>query len=178
MTIVSAAGCGRMEGQEDSDKDTSRTSIQVLAVSGHKDGWPQLLGQVLFAIFGGKKPAIRGLKVEEIYDQVPDDLIECWGCCCWTIQACIAVWRSWELEPTARLGSLETLKQRIYKLIGLAADEFLSDQVTQVMMRMGDRFATRLGLDAQAILEAHQDYVFKLSAGRKGSNAVLHRRLR
>lgn len=159
LTIVSAAGSGRMEGHKDGDTDASRTSIQVLAVSAGKNGWPQLLGQVLFAMFGGKKPAIRGLKVEEIYDQVPDDLIECWGCCCWTIQACIAAWRAWELEPKARLGSLETLKQRIYKLMGLASDEFLSDQITQVMTRMGDRFATRLGLDAQAILEAHKNYV-------------------
>lgn len=35
--------------------------------------------------------------------------------------------------------------------------------ITQVMVRMGDRFATRLGLDAEALVSAHQQYVVALA---------------
>ena len=35
-------------------------------------------------------------------------------------------------------------------------DELLDDQVAQVMVRMGDRFATRLGRDSDALISAHR----------------------
>jgi hypothetical protein len=154
LTIVTAAGWGG--AKQELQKGThlaSRTTLQVLPVCGSEYCWPRLLGKVLFSLFGGMKPAIQYLKIEDIYDQIPDDLIECWACCFWVIQACLLATKS---EPI--LG-LDRLADRVYRLTGLRSEEMLDDRVVQVIDNMGERFAMRLGLNAQAIMNAHRNYV-------------------
>ena len=90
LTVVTAAGRVGMDKQSNKGQQTSLTTLQVLPSVGSDDCWPRLLGQILFTMFGGPKPAIHHLKIDDIYDQVPDDLIECWACCFWTVQACLA----------------------------------------------------------------------------------------
>jgi hypothetical protein len=60
-------------------------SLQVLPPSKDMDGaWPRLLGKCLFSYFGGTSPAIRKLVIEDYYDQIPDDVLECWAGCIWS----------------------------------------------------------------------------------------------
>jgi hypothetical protein len=40
------------------------------------DGWPRLIGQLLFAFFGGNRPAIHHLEIGAIHDKLPDDILE------------------------------------------------------------------------------------------------------
>ena len=60
------------------------SSLQVLPTSHDVNGaWPRLLGKCLFTYFGGSSPAIRKLVIEDYYDQIPDDVLECWASCLW-----------------------------------------------------------------------------------------------
>ena len=162
LTIVTASGWAGVDQQSSRGQQTSRTTLQVLPLAGSDDCWPRLLGQILFTLFGGNNPAIHHLKIENIYDQIPDDLIECWACCFWIVQTCIAAVES-ERLLTGLSASFISLRERLYQLTGLTADELLNDQVSQVIERMGDRFAARLGLDAEALITAHQQYARTLT---------------
>jgi hypothetical protein len=79
ITILLAAG------QSESDE---HTSLQVLTKTTGEGGWPLLIGKSLFGMFGGKHPPIGELRLEEEYEQLPDDVLECWACCCWAVHAC------------------------------------------------------------------------------------------
>ena len=145
LTVVTAAGWAGVDKQSNKGQLTSLTTLQVLPSAGSDDCWPRLLGQILFTLFGGPKPAIHHLKIDDIYDQVPDDLIECWACCFWTVQACLAATKSERLQSRLS-GRILFLRESLYKLTGLTQDEFLGDQVTQVMLRMGIVLPRGLGL--------------------------------
>jgi Resolvase, N terminal domain len=68
-----------------------KNSLQVLPPAGDTEAaWPRLFGKVLFAYFGGRK-AIQTLVLDGFYDQIPDDILECWASCIWAIQASLAV---------------------------------------------------------------------------------------
>lgn len=162
LTVVAAAGWAGLDWQSNKGKQDSRTSLQVLPIAGCDDCWPRLLGQILFVLFGGKHPAIRHLKIEDIYDQVPDDMIECWACCFWIVQACLEATKC-EQSLSGLSGSLLSLRERLYKLTGLTQGELLGDQVTKVMLLMGERFATRLGLDSEALMSTHREFIGTLA---------------
>ena len=78
------------------------------------------------------------------------------------MQACLAATKS-ERLLSGLSGSLLSLRERLYKLTGLTQGELLGDQVTQVMLLMGERFAARLGLDPEALMNAHREYIGTLS---------------
>jgi hypothetical protein len=136
----------------------------VLPVAGSDDCWPRVLGQIIFAVFGGRNPVISRLKIEDIYDQVPDDVLECWAICFWVVQACLAA-----TETHSSISSLSSsavsLRERLYTLTRLTETQLAGDRVIQTMRRMGVRFAFRLGFDADALLRAHRDYVRSLTIG-------------
>lgn len=145
LTILVAAAL------PDSGSDAKNaTTLQVLPSTGGDHSWPRLCGMVLFALFGGKTPAIHALEVEDIYDQIPDDLIECWACCFWVVQASKLVTAS---QP---LRGLESLTESVYSLSGLSPKAAKEDRVLQVLERMSERFATRLGIEGKAIEKAHE----------------------
>ena len=155
LTIISAAALPVVENGPAS-KD--RTSLQVLPASGSEPTWPRLQGRVLFSLFGGNAPPIQFLQIENIFDQVPDDLLECWASCFWVIQACDLATSE---HPIFRLDSL---KERVYSLTGLASNELTDERIVHVMQQLGERFAGRLGLDATSVLDAHCAYVVALKA--------------
>ena len=88
-----------------------------------------------------------------MYDQIPDDLIESWASCFWVIQACRLVTKS---NP---MFGLTSLADRVYTLTGLRREEMLDDTVVQVIEHMSERFAPRLGLNSQSIIDAHRTFV-------------------
>lgn len=154
LTIICVAGRAGAENVLQMEESlTTYTSLQVLPSSGSDNIWPRILGKVLFSLFGGTNPAIQKLQIEEVYDQIPDDLIECWACCFWVIQACLFATKS---KPM--LG-FNNLAERVYTLTGLRQEEMLDDIVVQVIERMNERFALRLGLDDQSIVDAHRAFV-------------------
>src|SRR4051794_36504383 len=63
------------------------TSLQVLPLDDSAHGWPKLIGRTIFTFFGGKRPAIRYLQIEDMHDQIPDDILECWATCFCATQA-------------------------------------------------------------------------------------------
>ena len=65
------------------------TPLQVLSLSEEEDGWPKLIGRVLYCFFGGGHPVIRELSLSATYDQLPDDILECWATAFWCCQACL-----------------------------------------------------------------------------------------
>jgi AcrR family transcriptional regulator len=67
----------------------SGTSLQVLPLDDSVHAWPKLIGRTIFTFFGGKRPAIRYLQIEEMHDQIPDDILECWATCFWATQAAL-----------------------------------------------------------------------------------------
>ena len=93
------------------------------------------------------------LTIEGIYDQVPDDLLECWATCFWAIQARI------QGAGGKRVLGLSTLTENVYELTRLRPEELRSDSILQVMECLGNRFSVRLGLDNRAIIRAHRDYI-------------------
>lgn len=150
LTIIAAAAIPETSVVKSEATDSRKvTSLQVLPASGSEPTWPRLQGRVLFSLFGGKEPPIQFLKIENIFDQVPDDLLECWASCFWVIQACHLA--------TAKnpVYGLESLTERVYALTGLKGNELLDDKIIHVMERFGERFADRMGLDAAAIIDAH-----------------------
>lgn len=154
LTILAAAGWGGTERELQKGLHFAwRTPLQVLPISGTDHSWPRLCGKILFSLFGGNKPNIQYLQIEDIYDQIPDDLIECWACCFWVIQACLLAMKS---EPI--LG-FDGLTDRVYTLTGLRPEEMLDDRATQIIDNMGERFSKRLGLNSEVIKNAHRDYV-------------------
>src|SRR5205823_933442 len=82
LMILAAAG--------QSAEDTRHAPLQVLSLSGDDDGWPKLMGRILFDFFGGARPPIRELSLSATYDQLPDDVLECWATAFWCCQACLA----------------------------------------------------------------------------------------
>ena len=154
LTIICVAGRAGAENVLQMEEAlTAYTSMQVLPSSGSDNIWPRILGKVLFSLFGGTNPAIQKLQIEEVYDQIPDDLIECWACCFWVIQACFLATKS---KPM--LG-FNTLAKRVYTLTRLRREEMFDDTVVQVIERMNERFALRLGLDNQSIMDTHRAFV-------------------
>ena len=151
LTILVAAGLPS-SGTGKNDK----APLQVLPSTGAEYTWPRLCGMTLFALFGGKKPAIHTLGIEDIYDQIPDDLIECWACCFWVVQASKLVTAS---QP---LRGLEALTENVYALSGLSPKNAMDDRIFQILVSMSDRFAARLGIEGNAVTRAHDSSIRKI----------------
>jgi hypothetical protein len=155
LMIVAASGWHGAEfGKKAKQQDKQRTSLQVLPVAGTSDSWPRTIGRILFAFFGGSDPAIRHLEIDSRFDQLTDDLVECWITCIWTAQACLSAIRR-EQDLGCLLPSMAKLTTRIYNLTGLDPEELLTGDVHAVFEALSERFAERLGLDPAKLESAH-----------------------
>jgi hypothetical protein len=132
------------------------SSLQVLPPSHDVNGaWPRLLGKCLFTYFGGSSPAIRKLVIEDYYDQIPDDVLECWASCLWAFQAIVDV-ASRTAELRTLTPSFHRLGEKIYVLMGLRPDEFLDARVAKTFDAFSQRFSQALKLDPDRLLAGHQ----------------------
>ncbi len=131
-------------------------SLQVLPPSGDINGaWPRLLGKCLFAYFGGSSPAIRKLVIEDYYDQIPDDVLECWASCLWALQAILDVC-SRTAEFRALMPAFQKLGTNIYALTGLRQDEFFDARVAKTFDAFSQKFAKPLNLDPIRLIASHK----------------------
>jgi hypothetical protein len=156
LMIVAAAGWAGAES--DAGESIGRTSLQVLPVQDGAEGWPRLMGQVLFGFFGGNDPAIRHVNLDALHEQPTDDILECWATCFWCLHACLVALCSND-EHAALARYILALAERLYRLTGLKKDELLAPDLELVMERMSERFNGRLGLDPGAVAKRHETLV-------------------
>jgi len=150
LTIVAAAGQPRSPNGK-----TRATSLQVLPLDDSGESWPMLMGRLLFTFFGGNHPAIKHVQIESIHDEIPDDILECWAACFWTIQTCTLAMKSHpKLDQNAK--RIIALTQQAYALTGLRASELLGDRVMGVFNQMNERFSDRLGVDGMLTEADHR----------------------
>jgi hypothetical protein len=135
--------------------------------------WPRLLGKCLFTYFGGSSPAIRKLVIEDYYDQIPDDVLECWASCLWALQAVVDV-ASRTAELRTLMPAFQKLGANIYALTGLRPDEFLDARVAKTFDAFSQRFAQPLKLDPGRLLASHQAAVASLRPSGTSIKIVKH----
>jgi hypothetical protein len=158
LTIAAAAG-------QSADKRSVRlTSLQVLRLDNSEGAWPRLMGRVLFTFFGGPRPAIRYIEVKAIYDQIPDDIVECWATAFWASQACVNAATKHKVLKKNMLPILIRLAQQLYARTGLRRDDLESQQIVTVLDKLSTRFATRLGLDPEQIRKGHSRVIREIHA--------------
>jgi hypothetical protein len=154
LTILAAAG--QPAGK------TGHAPLQVLALDEKDDGWPKLIGRVLFCFFGGTHPPIRELALSAIFDQLPHDILECWATGFWCCQACLAAAAS-HPKLNQLQDNFRRLTERVYQLTGLSHEELSAGRIMAVIDGLSSRFSTRLGLSAEKIREGHQAYIQHMS---------------
>ena len=163
LLIVAAAGWPGAGGMRSVGGVVSPHSTrQVLPMMGDDDRWPRMLALILHSLFDGQNPPIRQLKIELIHDQMPDDVIECWATCFWAAQAA-AVASTDDHSSPAFNRRLVPLLERVYRLTGLTNQELQSVPVLEVMDKIGNRYAARMGVDAAAVMAAHRRTVAGLA---------------
>jgi hypothetical protein len=131
--------------------------LQVLGLDEKDDGWPKLIGRVLFCFFGGVHPPIRELALSMVYDQLPHDILECWSTAFWCCQACLAAAASHRKLKQLE-GNFRSLTERVYQLTGLSHEELSAGRIMAVIDGLNARFSARLGFTADRIRDGHQAY--------------------
>jgi hypothetical protein len=106
--------------------------------------------------------------LDDFYDQIPDDILECWATCIWAIQAIlIATARHREYRPLSR--PFEDLRNSIYRLVALRQEEMDDLRILRVLDALSTRFGSSMKLDREAIHAAHKQAVHTvLSIGGSG----------
>jgi hypothetical protein len=137
------------------------TAGGVLPLGADGEGWPKLLGRVLFAFFGGKEAAIGRLQLAAIYDQIPDDILETWTTALWACQACLAAATS-DRKLRHLVPNFASLRRQVYRATSLTQDALNIPQITAVLDSLSGRFAARLGLDPERIRGEHSRTVAEL----------------
>jgi hypothetical protein len=151
MVICSASWSGPAKGKK-------LTPLQVLPAEGDINSWPDVIGRLLFTLFGGKDPAIRSLYLLNEHDQIPDDLIECWATCYWCLQACLhAPVSAKQKERMERF--IRPLAELAYFLTLPTQAELIGDDVESVMAAMSMRYAAQQGIKPDAIWIGHKKLV-------------------
>jgi hypothetical protein len=147
-------------------KTPPKNTFQVLPAVGDVEGaWPRLLGKALFAYFGGQWSAIGTLVLDDFYDQISDDILECWASCIWAVQAAIAAVSRHQESATLSRG-FESLRASIYRIIALREEEMQDPRILRILDALSKRFGEGLGCDAAAILAAHRRTVSALSTSK------------
>jgi hypothetical protein len=155
MVILAAGWDGRAK---------PTTTLQVLPSFGDKTAaWPRLLGKCLFAYFGGKTPPIRKLVIEDYFDQIPDDILECWAGCLWAVQA-IAEISTRSAEYKSLIPAFQKLGSAIYAQTGLKQGEFFDLRVTTTFGALSQRFVQPLKLSAERMKAGHKATVASLQS--------------
>lgn len=150
LTILATAG---WDG-----RSKSLSGWQILPPAGDKEGsWPRLMGKALSAFFGGRIPAVRGLRIDAEFERIPDDVLECWAMCLWSVNAvCVAAAHG---EPQQYRNIAGRLGDSVYALTGLRRKEFGAPVITSLMEAMSGRFAARLGLSPADLAKDHSKAV-------------------
>ncbi len=121
-------------------------------------GWPRLAGQVLFTLFAtraGGLPLIRQVKVpNEAGIEIPVDILECFATCFWTVAALVLA-RDERNSPTEVAQRAQQRAEEIYSSTILEVDDLMSEPVMKVLDALGVRYAQRLGVSQNAVLELH-----------------------
>lgn len=147
MVILAAGWDGRSK---------PASTLQVLPTSRDTDAaWPRLMGKCLFAYFGGNTPAIRKLVIEDYYDQIPDDILECWAGCLWSIQAILEIGRQVK-EYKSLIAVFKKLGTAIYVQTGLRYDEFFDPRLIKTFDALSQRFAQQLKLNVNRMKAGHK----------------------
>jgi hypothetical protein len=84
--------------------------------------------------------------LNDFYDQIPDDILECWGSCIWAIQTTLAA-ASRHREYTSLSRALENLRGAIYRVIALRQQEIQDARILRVLDALTKRFGGSLGCD-------------------------------
>lgn len=140
------------------------STLQVLPSSGDANAaWPRLLGKCLFAYFGGSSPPIRRLVIEDYFDQIPDDILECWAGCFWSVLAIaeIAVDSS---EYKLLMPVFQKLATAIYAQTGLTQDELFDVRIMKTFDALSQRFAQPLKLNPDRMNARHKAVVAALQS--------------
>ena len=145
----SPAGGGKSDGQ---------SRLRVLPPEKDEHSWPNLMGRLIFAIFGGKNPAFRDLCVSNEHDQIPDDFIECWATCYWCLQASLSAPLSQaghaRLEPL-----LKRLLEKVCRFTLPTEEELIGEDVMTLMESMSTHHAERLGIAPENIESGYRTFV-------------------
>lgn len=151
LMIVAAAGTPLRE-RELLGKRKGLSAMQVLPIDGD-DGWPKLLGMLLFAFFGHNKGLVKSFRLDGALEQLPDDFLECWATCFWAAHARAQV--SIDGRPLSDDPRTERLTRQIYQLTTLRKDELDCETVLKIIAAMSNRLAVRLGISGDRVLQLH-----------------------
>ena len=126
---------------------------KVLAAEDDRNGWPDIIGRLIFALINGANSPLRQLYFQNINGQVPVDLLECWATCYWCAQACFAAPAS-----AARRQHLEKYLRphivTLYQLTLPSRTELLGEPVLDIMGRLNAVYGPVMGVGSVA--EAHR----------------------
>ena len=147
-------------------KPDNQSRVRVLAPEKDEHSWPNLMGKLMFSLFGGTSPAIRDLCVSNEHDQIPSDFIECWATCYWCIQACLVAPLS-QSEHTRLERYLNPLLEKVCRLTLPTIDELVGEDVIALMEVMSARHAKRLGIAPDAVVNGHRSFVREIFQGQK-----------
>ncbi len=149
-----------------------RSMFQVLPTSGDIEAaWPRLLGKSLFAYFGGNAPSIRKLIIEDYFDQIPDDILECWAGCFWAMQSIIEACMRLP-EYKFLMAAFRKLGTAIYAQTGLRHDEFFDARIMKTFDALGQRFAEPLQLNRDRMRASHKATVASLQPAARATHAA------
>ena len=129
-------------GYADGDEKSSREPERLLQVDTKDDTWLRMIGRILLALFGGSNPGILNLQVDNIYDDIPDDLLECWAACYW-VSACGLVLSSKE-KPHLNFFRMITVKIQTYTSVGMSPASITG--LHSIIQKMNERFCDKLGI--------------------------------
>lgn len=161
MILCAAAIPCRLSGDGEAD---GQSRLRVLAYEKDVHSWPNLIGKLIFALFGGTNPAFRDLCVSNEHDQIPDDFIECWATCYWCIQACLVAPLSQpEHQRLERL--LKPLLEKVCRFTLPAEEELVGENVMTLMEGMSVHHAKRLGITPDAVVSGHRSFVREIFRG-------------
>ena len=145
-------------------KPDDQSRLRVLAPEKDEHSWPNLMGKLIFALFGGTSPAIRDLCVSNEHDQIPDDFIECWATCYWCIHACLVAPLS-QPEHVRLERFLNPLLEKVCRLTLPTKEELVGDDVMTLMEGMSLHHAGRLGIPPEAVVSGHRSFISEIFRG-------------
>ncbi|MCY4559687.1 MAG: hypothetical protein OXF79_25635 [Chloroflexi bacterium] len=145
-------------------KHDDRSRLSVLAPEKDPHSWPNLMGKLIFALFGGTSPAFRNLCVSNEHDQIPDDFIECWATCYWCIQACLVA-PLCQPEHARLERFLNPLLEKVCRFTLPTKEELIGNNVITLMEGMSVHHAGRLGIPPEAVVNGHRSFIREIFRG-------------
>lgn len=141
--LLSAAYAGKYREASD------LADRKCLAATDHEYTWPRLVGRTLFSLFKTTHPPIRSLRLDESFDQLPDDVLQAFGCCIWAGRAAEIATKE---EP---LKGLEGTVLAMYQEMSLPVHLIATGPLVEYLQLMDTRYANQLGITKGSILDMH-----------------------